>query len=177
MIRGTYLAAALLCLLVLESPQALAEQSLKVSALTPTVEVAPRSQGRRTINLPTLEYAFNIDAECGSDSSSRSVFVNVADTGKSIADGDSEEDASTTIQVRVPANQIAPVIVENFCVGDADVTESETVELTIESVLSAHSSLLCASETGEQTSYTSTPLDVKLICRSPEQAVSGVDDE
>ena len=69
--------------------------------------------------------------------------------------------------ITLPAQQIAPVVVDGFCSAVAD-TES-AAEKWVRGFVTAHISLRCTGTEGESITYASRSLDVLLVCeREPE---------
>lgn len=158
--------AALLSIAV--AGPALGKDTLSVMADAPVVPVSPRNPGRSFIRLPTLEYRFKIQTQCTDSRSPGSLSLNVADTRKSLAADQIVSGGPTEISLRIPASQIAPLVVEDFCVMPGDKIIDGTVEaamqMTIPSALSAQASLLCEGAEDKTMTYVSRPLDVALVC-------------
>ena len=55
-------------------------EALWLSADTPSIEVEPRSDRRRPVRLPDLDYNFSVHASCGEGRSVRAIIVSIADT-------------------------------------------------------------------------------------------------
>lgn len=148
-----------------------AETVLKFSAGTPTANVMPRGRERAPLHLPDLEYQFSIDAVCRDDLSPASLSLAVADSRRTFNAEQIVAGALDDIRLLVPAEQIAPVMIADFCVveGDADqaITSASSLTLTVHAALSAQASLLCIGDTGRSMKYASANLDVILICESP----------
>lgn len=129
------------------------------------------------MRLPTLEYVFEIRAKCSGGRMPKSISLNVADSRKSLAAGQISLDGPTELSLRVPAGQIAPLAVEDFCIADAGddgkVDGIMQAELSVASALSAQASLLCEGEDGAAMTYVSRSLDVSLVC----EAVSEEEEE
>lgn len=150
------------------SAPAAASDSLAVSANAPAVSVKPRSPGRSFMELPTLAFEFKIRANCAGGRQPKSVFLNVADTRRSLTADQLERDGATELTLEVPADQLAPIAVEGFCT----VTSGESVEavgdaptvLNVFSALSAQASLLCEGANDQAMTYVSRGLDVSLVC-------------
>jgi hypothetical protein len=148
------------------------DSSLTITANTPVALISPRQASRKFIRLPSLEYAFEIRARCLKNRKPTSLLLSVADTRKILDAEDMSSGPSVEATLRIPAAQIGPIAVEDFChvadenaAGDNSVTE----ELTISAALSAHASLRCESESDQSVIYVSQPLDVNLICERPDQ--------
>ncbi len=146
-----------------------AETVLNFSAGTPTANVMPRSRERAPLQLPDLEYQFSIDAVCRDDLSPASLSLAVADSRRTFNAEQIVAGALDDVRLLVPAEQIAPVMIANFCVveGDADQAITSASPLTVHAALSAQASLLCIGDTGRSMKYASANLDVMLVCENP----------
>ena len=145
--------------------------SLTIVANTPVVSISPRQPNRKFVRLPALEYAFEIRADCLRNRKPTSFLVSVADTRKSLGAADFSSGSPVEITLRIPATQIGPIAIENFChVADENEASDDitTDEITISAALSAHASLRCESESGHDVIYVSQPLDVSLTCSQPD---------
>src|SRR5690606_2956911 len=83
----------------------------------------------------------------------------------------------------VPARQLAPIAVDDFCVAGHDdpaangpaglppAGEDPRQRLTVPAVVSAQASLVCGGESGTDISYVTQPLAVTLACTAPAGAV------
>ncbi len=159
---------------------AAAKDFLSVAADAPAVNLAPRSPGRNFVRLPTLEYQFQIHTQCADNRSPESLSLNVADTRKSLQADEIVGDGPTEFSLRIPASQIAPLVVEGFCVvppeEDGDGISDASTQITIPAALSAQASLLCAGEEDKAMTYVSRTLDVSLVCdRTAGDAGPGVE--
>lgn len=147
---------------------ALGKDTLSVIADAPAVPLAPRRPGRSFVRLPTLEYKFKIQTHCSDSRSPGSLSLNVADTRKTLAAGQIVRGGPTEISLRIPASQIAPLVIEGFCIAQEEINIDEAVEaltqITIPAALSAQASLLCEGEQDKAMTYVSRPLDVSLVC-------------
>jgi hypothetical protein len=144
---------------------------LQVSATTPTARIEPRDPGRGPVALPELEYTFRIDAVCRGNLAPASLSLAVADTRLILDSKQIESGNLQAIRLRIPAKQIAPVVVTDFCVVDQTVAEPAAPiafqsPLVIRAALSAQVSMLCPEEAGQSQSmkYASALLDVTLVC-------------
>jgi hypothetical protein len=147
---------------------AVAKDFLSVVANSPAVPLAPRNPGRNFVRLPTLEYMFEIYTYCSDSRSPASLSLNVADTRKSLQASQIASDGPTEISLKIPANQIAPLVVEDFCIvevqEDSDAISESQTQITIPAALSAQASLLCAGDEDKAITYVSSTLDVSLVC-------------
>ena len=152
-------------------------QDLTLRAETPVVEVSPRQTGRQFLDLPALEFAFDIQARCDETWTPESLSLNVADSRVTFDSAALSRNALGKITLSVPSRQLAPVAVHDFCLqqagrvatepGTAAPPTPESALLTIRAVLSAQASLLCASPEERRITYVSQPLDVVLSCGTP----------
>ena len=145
--------------------------SLSIAADAPAVPLAPRSPGRNFVRLPTLEYTFEIHTYCSASRSPESLSLNVADTRKSLSGEQIVSDGPTEISMQIPASQLAPLAIEDFCVLDTvengDSSGMPASQITIPAALSAQVSLLCESDEDKVITYASRALDVSLVCDWP----------
>ena len=171
MIRTTTsrVGAVLLLLVAAAAGPAVARDFLSVVANAPVVPVAPRTPGRNFVRLPTLEYTFEIYTQCADSRSPESLSINIADTRKSLQARQIAGDRPTEISLKVPATQIAPLVVEDFCIlPDQEDGESMTelqTQITILAALPAQASLLCGGDEDKAMTYVSKTLDVSLVCQ------------
>jgi hypothetical protein len=147
---------------------AMGKDTLLVMADAPLVPLLPRNPGRNFVRLPTLEYKFEIRTHCSDSRSPALLSLNVADTRKSLAAGQIISDGPTEISLRIPASQIPPLVIEDFCVvqpgENGDRISAAPSQIAIPSVLSAQVSLLCEGDEGQAITYVSRTLDVSLRC-------------
>ncbi len=160
--------AAVLLLAMAVAGPAQSKDTLSIKADAPVVPLLPRAPGRNSLRLPTLEYQFEIQVRCTENRSPASLSLNVADTRKSLAADEIATDGPTAFSLKIPASQMAPLVVENFCVAqDRDAGEHDSASrdrVTIPAALSAQVSLLCESADDKVMTYVSQPLDVSLLC-------------
>lgn len=153
-------------------------QGIEIFADIPTVTVAPQRSGRFAMRLPSLSYALTVNAYCDEDWRPASVLISIADVRKSFDADQLQAGAVLEWVLQVPSNQIAPLRVERFCVDDKQEGfqpgSEDDIKITIPAVLSAHASLLCATESEQSISYVTKPLDVILECSVPDPAIDTV---
>ncbi|MEX0976763.1 MAG: hypothetical protein WDZ50_06665 [Woeseia sp.] len=151
----------------------------------PLVSVSPRPAGRHFVNLPELEFSFDIDAQCSTGWVAESLFLNVADTRLTFNAEQLAGNRHGPAVMRVSARQLAPIAVHDFCATENADTNADSVpalgsdptaephrrnlkELTVSAALSAHASLRCASDSQQRVAYVSQPLDLTLACAAAE---------
>lgn len=158
------------CLLAAMVPShANAEMLLQLSAVAPTAKVQPRSRERAPVQLPDLEYQFRIDAVCRESLAPVSLSLAVADTRRNFNAEEIGRGALREVRLVVPAAQIAPVIITDFCVAESDagfVSPAVPSSLIVHAALSAQASLLCAGDEDRSMKYASAHLDVILVCEN-----------
>ena len=165
-----------LCLFAAAAADESGLHTLNVVAGTPEVTVKPQAPGRRSLSLPALEYQFSIEAHCPDEWTPASFSLNVADSRISKTGNELKQGTNQQLGITVPARQLAPLTLRDFCVIDAagegsapagEVNTSSwqtaTRSLTINAAL-AHASLRCTREDEQRTVYVSQPLDVTLLC-------------
>lgn len=144
---------------------------LRLSASTPEVNVSTRPAGRNFMRLPSLRYEFVVESGCPEGLSPETLSLSIADTRVTKNQEDIQSTA-TSLSVNVPASQIGPVAVEQFCTAES-IEQERRQSLRLSSVLSAQSSLLCVGDNGNDMTYASASLDVVLQCEDLEEAEDG----
>jgi hypothetical protein len=142
---------------------------LQLDASTPEVNISTRPVGINFIRLPSLGYRFSVDARCTGGRQPQLISLSIADTRVSVPTADLAQDGPIEVEMTVPADQIGPIPLNEFCVSDDSNSTLPQTSLTIPSVLSAQASLLCAGESGSEMSYASASLDVELSCESADE--------
>jgi len=135
--------------------------SLGVDADPAVVTIKPHSEGRRRIRPPALEFLLRVDAQCDANAEIASISISIADTQKALTATDLSEAAPIATRITIPARQVSPIAVDNFCPLESPAAGGE---LVVRDALTAHVSLRCRSETGESITYASRALDVVLHC-------------
>jgi len=176
--NGSQLSYLVPFLLMISTPgqgESTPESSLTIVASTPVVSIQPRQGNGKFIRLPTLEYTFKIRARCNLNRNPTSLLLSIADTRKSLDTADISWEPPAELTLKIPAEQIGPIAVEEFChAADEDIASNDNIkkQLTIFAAMSAHASLRCESESDQHVNYVSKTLDVKLICEQPDPATS-----
>lgn len=136
---------------------------LELRADRPVVSVETRSAGRNFIRLPSIDYQFSIHAVCAESMKPRSLSLSIADTRIFLDNTDLDSRLPLSVSVRIPADQIAPVALDEFCAIADDGPKSRRV-IEISGILSAQASLRCENEDSSEVVYASSALDVSLQC-------------
>jgi hypothetical protein len=157
--------------------------TLTVAPQAASVVVGPQPSERHFFELPSLDYVFRIEARCHSDWKPESLLLNVADSRVTRAGAELQDNAIQQLELEIPAKQLAPIAMRDFCVIDpaaqGSVAEAEMRDwnrnapprphhMTIGAALSVHASLRCSLGDEQRTVYVSEPLDVTLACALPE---------
>lgn len=143
---------------------------LSIRADVPEISVNPRPPGRSYVILPELSYRFQLEPRCPAGFRPASVSLAIADTqSRFAAEGDGLE-----AELTVPAAQLAPLPLTDFCELPAGSTEAvgEAAaqpagaggRLEVGAALSAQASLTCADGERERMTFVSTPLALTLVC-------------
>lgn len=135
--------------------------NLGVDADPAVVTIKPLAEGRRLIRPPALEFLLRIDAQCDANAEIASISISIADTQKALSATDLSEAVPIATRITIPARQVSPIAVENFCPMESPAAGGK---LVVRDALTAHVSLRCRSETGESITYASRALDVMLHC-------------
>jgi len=135
--------------------------NLGVDSDPAVVTIKPLAAGRKLIRPPALEFLLRIDAECGANAEITSISISIADTQKALTATDLSQAAPIATRITIPARQVSPIAVEDFCPMESTTAGGE---LVVRDALTAHVSLRCTSETGESIMYASRALDVMLHC-------------
>lgn len=157
---------------------------------TPVVDVPAHSAGRQFLDLPALEYTFDVEAHCAEDWVPESLSLNVADSRVVLGADQLSGAGPPKVVLTVPARQLAPVAVHGFCLRQDDRKDDREHDpergadeagpaataspLTIRAVFSAQASLLCRNDAQRRITYVSQPLDVRLACERPSPVASGL---
>ena len=149
------------------------------------VAVAAKMPGRRFIDLPALEYRFQVQAACTGSRTPRSLSISIADSRVALAGAALDGEGARELVLTVPGRQLAPIAVDDFCVAAPaaepapegyEAASSFTAAsvpprlLTVPAVVTAQASLVCSDEGGSHISYVTKPLAVTLACAADEDS-------
>ncbi len=155
----------LLALLMLPFPNGGDNGTITAAFGTATAAVAPAPEGRRQIELPSLEYAFSVVVRCESPMLPARLSITVADTRKLLELTEDDESRNVDASLKIPASQLAPISTDGFCViGD----DASRAPLLLKGVLTTSLSLRCSGDNGDAIHYASESLAVKLECVEPD---------
>jgi hypothetical protein len=108
--------------------------------------------------------------DCDESWNPDSVLISVADSRVSFNAEQLRARDSLQFELQVPSQQIGPLRLEQFCVANEQANTADDSTIIVQSVLSAHVSLLCASDSEQSIRYVAVPLDVSLECVVPDPA-------
>ena len=162
--RGLFIYAALAVLVSADSRGEDADSQLLVEFDAAVAKIALRSSSR-PIQLPSLTFAVRIEASCPAALDTKSISISIADTRINMQPGDIGLIERT---IRVPAKQLGPIAVDDFCNAADDANSGQ--QLQLRDALSAQLSLRCSNENQESMTYATIALEVALQCDVPENA-------
>jgi len=161
-VRTLYLLAPFMILA--PGQHAVAEPLLWLNVNTPDIKITARTDDNKAIRLPKLPFSFHIEAQCPAGQMPKSMLLSVADTRKRISAARLGDDNATIVSIVIPARQVAPLSIANFCLNDEQSKSNERDQLTVSGALSAQAALLCGDRDEEHMIYSSLALDVTLHC-------------
>jgi len=138
-------------------------QSLRLLASTPTVTISPLDEGRQPVMLPALSLTISAVPACDDGWQPRRLSLSVADIRRTASVSEQAESAEITFDVEIPEAQLAPVVIEDFCLA-SDAGEGQETLLRLTGYMSAQGALRCSRGDEEKVSYTSKALDVLVKC-------------
>lgn len=191
--HGRYILPILAVLVCSSSIGDDASPKLSVQFATAEAKIAPRAPDK-PVQFPDMTFTLQATASCPAAELPASVSVSIADSRITIAPGD---DGRFEEEILVSAQQLGPIVARDFCLdnemSDPATDESENQprntadresseasgeqpdyneRMQIRGALSAQLSLRCKGENSESISYATEPLNVELLCKSPEQSVT-----
>lgn len=141
---------------------------LEAEAARADASVRPMVAGSKNLQLPSLDFRINVEARCPDGKVAESLSISVADSRITLRRDEIADTNNHTVDLTIPASQVAPLSVENFCLAE----DGGSQELLVEDAFSAHLSLRCSSEDGESIVYATRPLPVTLVCDRQAQGES-----
>lgn len=156
--RVPILLAACLCV---TTELAEADDALTLQVNETSVQMVPREQGPQQVSLPPLEFSLLATIACPSGSDAESFTVSVADTHQRFGRSEISGKAALDVRISVPANQVAPVTVADFCVSGKP---GDKYSLPVPGVATAQASLRCRSENESSVYFKSAVLPIRLLC-------------
>ncbi len=140
----------------------------------PAVAVLVMQQaGRNLVRLPDIEFRLGISTYCANSGQPESLSITIADTHRTLRAAELQAGDTLDVAMRIPARQIAPLAMREFCID----TRSESESVLITSALAVQASLRCSRGEEQSIVFAAEPLDIRVDCiRSAVEATEPVDD-
>jgi hypothetical protein len=146
---------------------------LQIDAEPAVAVLAVQQDGRSLVRLPDIGFRLGITAYCADGGQPESLSVTIADTQRTLRAEGLQDIGTIDISMRVPASQIAPLALQEFCVDPA--AEGDSVLVT--SALAVQVSLRCSRGNDQSIVFAAEPLDIRVDCiRSAVSATEPVAD-
>lgn len=136
---------------------------LRVESDSASVAILPQPPGPRLIQLPDITFTMQIEARCKAGLHAESISISVADSRVNLQSTELTEQGIAETTIRVPKNQLGPLMIENFCIAGDDT--GAAAALQFRDTLSAHVSLKCAADDRQSIVYQAVALGVELSCQ------------
>lgn len=137
------------------------------------MNLEPGDARQREVRLPTLDVAITASLNCPASAEVDSLTVGISDTHQYYDREMLAGAVSLEAAFSVPARQLAPVVIAEFCVKDAPADDQG---LRLQGVATAQISMRCRDDNDLTTlHFISVPIPVRLYCRpdaAPEAASS-----
>jgi len=146
---------------------------LSVLAEPAVAVLALQEAGDNLVRLPDIEFRLSLSPDCASGGRPESLSITIADTQRTLRGEELQAARKVDISVRVPAGQIAPLALREFCIDP--VFEGDSVLIT--SALAAQVSLRCSQADDQSIVFAAEPLDIRVDCvRNAVTAAEPVED-
>lgn len=149
-----------------------ADNTLTLHANETSTQIEPHDHFDTQVRLPSLDVSLLASFNCPRDAQAHSITVSVADSHKRYGPDEIADAETLEISVNVPAAQIGPVSLGNFCVDGAPIEEAS---LLLHSIATAQVSLQCRNQLDASVHFASAALPLRLFCMADEDQVSSVD--
>lgn len=143
-----------------------ADNAIVAEVSVADAEFMPQASDRQVLVPPDLEYAIELDTNCGPGSEPASLSLGVADTRHRFSLADSAASGLVSSTFVVPGEQLAPVVKTGFCIADNSASQTT---ILLPAVFTAQISLVCRSGNSDAVHYLSQPLAVRLVCVSADK--------
>ena len=162
--RGAIILIAIMALAVESPGEEQSDDHLLVSIDTAMVEISARPSGRHVIRLPSLDFEVHLEPRCAVGKDADSISLSVADTRLRIGRDALAEQPIIETTIRIPGEQIGPLIIEDFCVAGDDAANDAVME--IRDALTAQLSLKCSDGGRQSIVYWTEALAITLKCET-----------
>ncbi len=133
---------------------------LRVRAEPAVAVLTVQQRGRTLVNLPDLEFRLSISTHCAQSGRPESLSITIADSQKTLRGEALQSSVPIDVSMRIPATQLAPFALREFCVDPA--AEGESMFLT--AALAAQLSLRCLRAEEQSIVFAAEPLDIRVDC-------------
>lgn len=151
---------------------AAADGPLTLRANETLAQLVSRQKGPQQVRLPSLEFSLLATVACPSDTDVEAITVSIADTHKRFGHAEVADEEALEVRISVPASQIAPVAIGDFC---TDGGPGDEKGLLVPGIATAQASLRCRSDTGLSVYFASAALPVRLDCAPGENQEASID--
>jgi hypothetical protein len=135
----------------------------------PAVAVLPvQTAGRNLVHLPDIEFRLGVSTYCARSGRPESLSITVADTQRTLRTEELQASKTVDVAMRVPANQIAPLALREFCIDTASAGES----VLITTALALQASLRCSRGDDQSIVFAAEALDIRVVCIGPTAAAT-----
>jgi hypothetical protein len=146
---------------------------LRIHAEPAVAVLAMQQGGRNLVRLPDIEFPLGISIYCANSGQPESLSITIADTHRTLRAEELQAAKTVDVAMRIPARQIAPLALQEFCID----TSSEGESVFITAALAVQASLRCSRGEEQSIVFAAAPLDIRVDCiRSTAEATAPVDD-
>jgi hypothetical protein len=136
--------------------------ALTVQVTESTARLEPGDANQREIRLPALDVVIVASIECPANSEAFSLTVSVSDTHQHYGPEVLADASSLEAAFSVPARQLAPVVISEFCIKGAPADDQG---LKLDGVATAQLSMRCRDENDlASVHFASAAIPVRLYC-------------
>ena len=163
--RGAFIPIAIMALAANSPGEEQSDDRLLVDTDAALVAVSELPSGRHSMRLPSLEFTIRLEPRCAVGTDADSISVSVADTRLRIGRDALAEQPVIETTIRVPREQIGPLVIKDFCVAGYDGANGS--EMRVHDALTVQLSLKCTDENRQSIIYQTESLAITLICETP----------
>jgi hypothetical protein len=118
--------------------------------------------GRNLVRLPDVEFRLSLSTHCANGGQPESLSITIADTHMNLRAEELQAGRKFDVAMRIPARQIAPLALHEFCIDPA--SEGDSVLIT--SAMALQASLRCSRGDDHSIVFAAQPLDIRVDCIS-----------
>ena len=135
---------------------------LRVHAEPAVAVLTLQQAGRSLVRLPDVEFRLSLSTHCANGGQPESLSITIADTRMNLRAEELEAPRKFDITMRIPARQIAPLALQEFCIDPA--FEGDSVLIT--SAMAVQASLRCSRGDDHSIVFAAEALDIRVDCIS-----------